>query len=602
MDKKTQVVKTVGELKSEFFDNFFKKQMSFVLKNTVKNSFPVNSEGDEKFINKDDIDSKIYQMSNKVIDTMLDSKNLTYNAGNTYFDKLAEDLKDYIKEEADYRFDEVMEKIDNGIIDITKPDVYQKIADEFHVLVYTKPGLTERVMECMKSFEDEQSEVVDTIKEKVIKDITETTNKNNIISTAVKEIHDAKKKEEEEINNAAQNNEQHEDSTDSEDKNTEDVSKEPSEKDQDSDGESVDDSDETVDNSDSSTPTEDDEKESKESILFDSPERVCEAFIPTSPDKLLQMKPMEKNRFIEKFIKFNGSIEAIARANIDSLRIGISTMDKKTSNESLKKRFNELEEVTKEAIALSNRYNFSMQKLGFTPRGVFRKDDYTAVEAGKMILKKFFNKNYKPQIKFTKVNTTTEALDLAFDLIFLKQMRKKNSNSVSKELIQSVESILYKSISDFEKDAQDKIRSVIDLGDIELKNVISYDEFFNSIKDSIVERDIKKSPKEQKEELLKTIIDKYESTFNVKINDEEIEIIKTLIDGDDPVEYLSNYYEKFVISLAKRSVENNNSIDGKNVERLARMYTTFVRTLETLQLLPEKEVKNLKSLLQINMA
>jgi len=602
MDKKTQVVKTVGELKSEFFDNFFKKQMSFVLKNTVKNSFPVNSEGDEKFINKDDIDSKIYQMLNKVIDTMLDSKKLTYNAGNTYFDKLAEDLKDYIKEEADYRFDEVMEKIDNGIIDITKPDVYQKIADEFHVLVYTKPGLTERVMECMKSFKDEQSEVVDTIKEKVIKDITETTNKNNIISTAVKEIHDAKKKEEEEINNAAQNNEQHKDSTDSEDKNTEDVSKEPSEKDQDSDGESVDDSDETVDNSDSSTPTEDDESESKESILFDSPERVCEAFIPTSPDKLLQMKPMEKNRFIEKFIKFNGSIEAIARANIDSLRIGISTMDKKTSNESLKKRFNELEEVTKEAIALSNRYNSSMQKLGFTPRGVFRKDDYTAVEAGKMILKKFFNKNYKPQIKFTKVNTTTEALDLAFDLIFLKQMRKKNSNSVSKELIQSVESILYKSISDFEKDAQDKIRSVIDLGDIELKNVISYDEFFNSIKDSIVERDIKKSPKEQKEELLKTIIDKYESTFNVKINDEEIEIIKTLIDGDDPVEYLSNYYEKFVISLAKRSVENNNSIDGKNVERLARMYTTFVRTLETLQLLPEKEVKNLKSLLQINMA
>jgi len=592
MDKKAQVVKTVGELKGEFFDNFFKKQMSFILKNTVKNSFPVNSDGDEKFINKDDIDSKVYQMSNKVIDTMFDSKDLTYNAGDTYFDRLAEELQDYIKEEADYRFDEVMEKIDNGMIDITKPDVYQKIADEFHVLIYTKPGLTERVTECMKSFENEQSEVIDTIKEKVINDITETTSKNNIINTAVKEIHDAKKREEEEINNAAQNNEQLEDSTDSEDENTEDVSEEPSEEVQDSNGESVDDSSEkTID-----------ESESKESLLFDSPERVCEAFIPTSPEKLLQMKPIEKNKFIEKFIKFNGSIEALAKANIDSLRIGISTMDKKISNESLKRRFNELEEATKEAIALSNRYNFSMQKLGFTPRGVFRKDDHTAVEAGKMIIKKFFDKDYKPQIKFTKVTTTTEALDLAFDLIRLKQMRKKDNTSVSKELIQSLESILYKSISDFEKDAQDKIRSVIDLGDIQLKNVISYDEFFNSIKESITERDIKKSPKEKKEELLETIINKYESTFNTKIDDEGIEIIKTLIDGDDPVEYLSNYYEKFVITLAKRSIENDNAIDGKNVERLARVYTTFVRTLETLRLLPEKEVKNLKSLLQINIA
>jgi hypothetical protein len=271
----------------------------------------------------------------------------------------------------------------------------------------------------------------------------------------------------------------------------------------------------------------------------------------------------------------------------------ISTEDRKILTE----KYEKLSSMSSEAEKLADIWNRAFYKLGITQNGLLNSNESTLMIA-RNIISRFLTKTKEISPMPLQYTSKENILANAFDIVQLRQklMNKEKPHIEEIKDLESRENVFYRNIANMDdKETKEKASAVIDLSDMKFEKAVTAN-FITDWKIKTWEQNVGKDQKDTNAEVVKRVLDKFESLWGRKLNEDEKKIVDATTNNRDVTEIIPTPYEKFLIKLSKENMIDKGLESGKPLAQLspaekadnrlkAKILTTILKSLERFNLI-----------------
>ena len=296
-----------------------------------------------------------------------------------------------------------------------------------------------------------------------------------------------------------------------------------------------------------------------------SAENISNVLVPLSPVKLDNMEIPSLDAMSAIFTRATediNSIRSIMGARLEMLGNIVS----KESDEELSGKFENLKSVALESIERADVIRDIISRFRITPFGL-ESDDREDILIARNLYN-FVNNKYKlSSITPKNFNSMEDAINAAFDIGMIKKSYSDTGSLEDYNEIQERENRFWESMvkMDLDNDRKTQIENILKLQDLDLGGGFIVDPAFEkSLKLATKANPLKASPTKSENEINDMIFDRVvERMKNIELVDDidqqSKELIRSLINGTDPVGYLNTPFEKLLIDEGKN---NSNDMEG----------------------------------------
>ena len=296
-----------------------------------------------------------------------------------------------------------------------------------------------------------------------------------------------------------------------------------------------------------------------------SAENISNVLVPLSPVKLDNMEIPSLDAMSAIFTRATediNSIRSIMGARLEMLGNIVS----KESDEELSGKFENLKSVALESIERADVIRDIISRFRITPFGL-ESDDREDILIARNLYN-FVNDKYKlSSITPKNFDSMEDAINAAFDIGMIKKSYLDTGSLEDYNEIQERENRFWESMvkMDLDNDRKTQIENILKLQDLDLGGGFIVDPAFEkSLKLATKANPLKASPTKSENEINDMIFDRVvERMKNIElvedIDQQSKELIRSLINGTDPVGYLNTPFEKLLIDEGKN---NSNDMEG----------------------------------------
>lgn len=296
-----------------------------------------------------------------------------------------------------------------------------------------------------------------------------------------------------------------------------------------------------------------------------SAENISNVLVPLSPVKLDNMEIPSLDAMSAIFTRATediNSIRSIMGARLEMLGNIVS----KESDEELSGKFENLKSVALESIERADVIRDIISRFRITPFGL-ESDDREDILIARNLYN-FVNDKYKlSSITPKNFDSMEDAINAAFDIGMIKKSYLDTGSLEDYNEIQERENRFWESMvkMDLDNDRKTQIENILKLQDLDLGGGFIVDPAFEkSLKLATKANPLKASPTKSENEINDMIFDRVvERMKNIELVDDidqqSKELIRSLINGTDPVGYLNTPFEKLLIDEGKN---NSNDMEG----------------------------------------
>lgn len=296
-----------------------------------------------------------------------------------------------------------------------------------------------------------------------------------------------------------------------------------------------------------------------------SAENISNVLVPLSPVKLDNMEIPSLDAMSAIFTRATediNSIRSIMGARLEMLGNIVS----KESDEELSGKFENLKSVALESIERADVIRDIISRFRITPFGL-ESDDREDILIARNLYN-FVNDKYKlSSITPKNFDSMEDAINAAFDIGMIKKSYLDTGSLEDYNEIQERENRFWESMVkiDLDNDRKTQIENILKLQDLDLGGGFIVDPAFEkSLKLATKANPLKASPTKSENEINDMIFDRVvERMKNIELVDDidqqSKELIRSLINGTDPVGYLNTPFEKLLIDEGKN---NSNDMEG----------------------------------------
>lgn len=296
-----------------------------------------------------------------------------------------------------------------------------------------------------------------------------------------------------------------------------------------------------------------------------SAENISNVLVPLSPVKLDNMEIPSLDAMSAIFTRATediNSIRSIMGARLEMLGDIVS----KESDEELSGKFENLKSVALESIERADVIRDIISRFRITPFGL-ESDDRGDILIARNLYN-FVNDKYKlSSITPKNFDSMEDAINAAFDIGMIKKSYLDTESLEDYNEIQERENRFWESMvkMDLDNDRKTQIENILKLQDLDLGGGFIVDPAFEkSLKLATKANPLKASPTKSENEINDMIFDRVvERMKNIELVDDidqqSKELIRSLINGTDPVGYLNTPFEKLLIDEGKN---NSNDMEG----------------------------------------
>lgn len=296
-----------------------------------------------------------------------------------------------------------------------------------------------------------------------------------------------------------------------------------------------------------------------------SAENISNVLVPLSPVKLDNMEIPSLDAMSAIFTRATediNSIRSIMGARLEMLGNIVS----KESDEELSGKFENFKSVALESIERADVIRDIISRFRITPFGL-ESDDREDILIARNLYN-FVNDKYKlSSITPKNFDSMEDAINAAFDIGMIKKSYLDTESLEDYNEIQERENRFWESMvkMDLDNDRKTQIENILKLQDLDLGGGFIVDPAFEkSLKLATKANPLKASPTKSENEINDMIFDRVvERMKNIELVDDidqqSKELIRSLINGTDPVGYLNTPFEKLLIDEGKN---NSNDMEG----------------------------------------
>lgn len=339
----------------------------------------------------------------------------------------------------------------------------------------------------------------------------------------------------------------------------------------------------------------------KEALGIITAEHFAAKIIPTHPRTLDEMELPNKTDLACEACTVVGDLKHEFKVQGDSLRYGISQVGEAKSEEALRVKLGQLEEISSEAFKEADLIKDAMYRVGVSPDGLVNSKESTFAAA----------KNIIKMIAGTRVVTATprpydsveNVLANAFDVLQLRQECKYAEGEVDNEKandLYSRESVFYRNIAALEDKPELKAQAeaVLDLTDAKFVKAMTPN-FITDYKIKAYEVNVSKNENADiNATITSRVEEKFEKLWGRKLNAEEREIVQAVTSNQDCTNICPNPFEKFLVKLSKDASINQSTEAVKfnftpeeksNILFKAKIFTAFYKAAEAFDLVEKTD-------------
>lgn len=339
----------------------------------------------------------------------------------------------------------------------------------------------------------------------------------------------------------------------------------------------------------------------KEALSIMTAEHFAAKIIPTHPRTLDEMELPNKTDLACEACTVVGDLKREFKIQGDSLRYGISQVGEAKSEEALRAKLGQLEEISTEAFKEADYIKDAMYRVGVSPDGLVNSKESTFAAA----------KNIIKMIAGTRVVTATprpydsveNVLANAFDVLQLRQECKYAEGEVDNDKandLYSRESVFYRNIAALEDKPELKAQAeaVLDLTDAKFVKAMTPN-FITDYKIKAHEVNVSKNANADiNATITSRVEEKFEKLWGRKLNAEEKEIVQAVTSNQDCTNICPNPFEKFLVKLSKDASINQSTEAVKfnftpeeksNILFKAKIFTAFYKAAEAFDLVEKTD-------------
>ena len=339
----------------------------------------------------------------------------------------------------------------------------------------------------------------------------------------------------------------------------------------------------------------------KEALGIMTAESFAAKVIPTHPRTLDEMELPNKTDLACEACTVVGDLKREFKIQGDSLRYGISQVGEAKSEEALRAKLGQLEEISTEAFKEADYIKDAMYRVGVSPDGLVNSKESTFAAA----------KNIIKMIAGTRVVTATprpydsveNVLANAFDVLQLRQECKYAEGEVDNDKandLYSRESVFYRNIAALEDKPELKAQAeaVLDLTDAKFVKAMTPN-FITDYKIKAHEVNVSKNANADiNATITSRVEEKFEKLWGRKLNAEEREIVQAVTSNQDCTNICPNPFEKFLVKLSKDASINQSTEAVKfnftpeeksNIIFKAKIFTAFYKAAEAFDLIEKTD-------------
>lgn len=342
-------------------------------------------------------------------------------------------------------------------------------------------------------------------------------------------------------------------------------------------------------------------KAAKEACQVLNAENFAGKFIPTHSRTFNSQDLPTVNQMASECVNAIGDVGKELEYKFGALKWAIkeykdSKEASKESVEALDKKYNALNNISTEALELSEQFKTSMSDLGIGSDSLADSKESTFCVA-RNIIKLIANtrKVAKIPLPYTSMENV---LANAFDIVQMRQTAK-NAKTVAPAYADDLfsrENLFYKSIVKFDDpEIKQKAAAVIDLSDMNFQKAISAN-FITDYKIKAWEMNIgPDAAKNANAVVTDRVTATFENLWGRKLNDDEKRIIEATTNNDDVTEIIPTPYEKFIIKMSRENLlakgtESAASTgfskeEKANITFKAKLFTTMIKAAEHFNLI-----------------
>lgn len=339
----------------------------------------------------------------------------------------------------------------------------------------------------------------------------------------------------------------------------------------------------------------------KEALSIMTAESFAAKVIPTHPRTLDEMELPNKTDLACEACTVVGDIKREFKIQGDSLRYGISQVGEAKSEEALRAKLGQLEEISTEAFKEADVLKDAMYRVGVHPDGLVDSREATFFAAANII----------KMIAGTRVVADTprpydsveHVLANAFDILQLRQECKFADGDVDNGKandLYSRESVFYRNIAALEDkpELKSQAEAVLDLTDAKFVKAMTPN-FITDYKIKAHEVNVSKNANvDINAAITSRVVGKFEKLWCRKLNSAELEIIHGVTNNQDCTNICPNPFEKFLVKLSKDASINQSTEAVKfnftpeeksNILFKAKIFTAFYKAAEAFDLIEKND-------------
>ncbi len=339
----------------------------------------------------------------------------------------------------------------------------------------------------------------------------------------------------------------------------------------------------------------------KEALSIMTAESFAAKVIPTHPRTLDEMEFPNKTDLACEACTVVGDLKREFKIQSDSLRYGISQVGEAKSEEALRAKLGQLEEISTEAFKEADVLKDAMYRVGVHPDGLVDSREATFFAAANII----------KMIAGTRVVAATprpydsveNVLANAFDILQLRQECKFAAGDVDNNKandLYSRESIFYRNIAALEDkpELKSQAEAVLDLTDAKFVKAMTPN-FITDYKIKAHEVNVSKNANvDINAAITSRVVSKFEKLWCRKLNSAELEIIQATTNNQDCTNIYPNPFEKFLVKLSKDASINQSTEAVKfdftpeeksNILFKAKIFTAFYKAAEAFDLIEKTD-------------
>lgn len=339
----------------------------------------------------------------------------------------------------------------------------------------------------------------------------------------------------------------------------------------------------------------------KEALGIMTAEHFAAKVIPTHPRTLDEMELPNKTDLACEACTVVGDIKREFKIQGDSLRYGISQIGEAKSEEALRAKLGQLEEISTEAFKEADVIKDAMYRVGVHPDGLVDSREATFFAAANII----------KMIAGTRVvaatprpyNSVENTLANAFDILQLRQECKFANGDVDNDKandLYSRESVFYRNMAALEDKPELKAQAeaVLDLTDAKFVKAMTPN-FITDYKIKAHEVNVSKNANvDINAAITSRVVGKFEKLWGRKLNSAELEIVQAVTSNQDCTNICPNPFEKFLVKLSKDASINQSTEAVKfnftpeeksNILFKAKIFTAFYKAAEAFDLIEKTD-------------